>query len=201
MEYLIYHLFGSKTRASLLTQLIMNESKRFHILELSRILGIPHSMLIKEIANLETLGIVKTEKVGRTRLIGVNLSLPYLSALKEIIIKTSGLKDLIYTGLSKVKGIKYCLIFGSFANMEETAESDVDILVIGNVKTLELSRPLKKIEEKIGKEINYVVWDKTQFESRVASKNGFLMDITSKKVIMIVGNEDEFRRDAAKRTD
>lgn len=201
MDYLIYRLFGSKTRASLLTELVMNESKRFHVLELSRILDIPHSMLLKEIKNLESLGIINVEKIGRLKLVGINVNLPYLKALKEIIIKTSGLKDLIYEKLSKVKGIEYCLVFGSFANGEETAESDIDVLVIGNVKTLDLSKVFKELEERVGREINYIVWSRSQLEKRAGSKSGFLSDLIRKQVIIVIGNENEFRRIAEKGPD
>lgn len=197
MEYSIYQLFGSRTRVSLLTELAMNESKRFHVLELSRILGIPHSMLLKEIKTLEALDIIKTEKIGRLKFVQINTSLPYFNSLKDIIIKTSGLKDLIHEKLSRIKGIDYCLVFGSFANGEETSESDVDVLVIGDVKTLELARPFRELEDKIGREINYVVWNRSQLKKRAGS-SGFLLDIINKRVIMIIGNENEFRRDAGK---
>ena len=201
MDYLIYRLFGSKTRTALLTELAMNETQRFHVLELSRRLGIPHSMLIKEIGNLESLGIVNVERIGKLKLVGINTQLPYFKDLKNIITKTSGLKDLIYGRISKVKGVEYCLVFGSFANGEETAESDVDLLVIGSVGTLSLSRMFKELEERIRREINYIVWSTAQLRKRANSKSGFLSDLLSKKVIMVIGSEDGFRRIAEKRPD
>ena len=201
MEYSIYRLFGSKTRTSLLATLLMNESKRFYISELSRKLGIPNSMLIKEIANLKTLDIIKTERVGKLKFVQINPSLPYMNALKEIMIKTAGFKDLICEQLSNFSGIKYCLIFGSFANNSNTSESDVDVLIVGDASTLELAKPISDIEDKTGREINYVVWSEDQFMKRVISKNVFLSDIISKRIIMVIGSEDEFRRDANKGAD
>ncbi|MGH2637722.1 MAG: nucleotidyltransferase domain-containing protein [Rhabdochlamydiaceae bacterium] len=196
MEYSIYRLFGSKTRVTLLAWLTMNESKSFHVLQLSRRLSIPHSMLIKEIKTLEMLDIVKTEKIGKLKFVKINTALPYLGALKEIMIKTAGLKDLIYKKVSELGSIKYCLIFGSIANGKETSESDIDLLVIGKIKTLDLAKPLRALENELGREINYVVWNEEQLGKRANSKSAFLSDIISKQVIMVVGNEDEFRRDA-----
>ena len=170
MEYKVYRLFGSKTRVSLLAELIINESKRFHILDLSRRLRIPHSMLLREINNLEALDIIKTEKIGKLKFVRINPALPYLNALKDLILKTAGLKELIYEKMSKFKDIKYCIVFGSFANEEETAESDIDVLVIGNIKTLELAKPFKDLENRLGREINYVVWSEDQFKRRASQK-------------------------------
>ncbi len=201
MDYLIDRLFGSSTRTALLTELFMNESKRFHIRDLSRRLSITHSALLKEVDNLEILGIVKVEKIGRMKFVGINSGIPYFKELKEIIIKTSGLKDLIYNQLSSNKAIKFCMIFGSFANGEETPESDIDVLIIGKVKVLELSKQFKQVEEKTGREVNFIVWNESQLQRRAKEKSGFLSDLINKQVIMVIGSENEFRRDARKRPD
>lgn len=47
-----------------------------------------------------------------------------------IIVKTTGLYKILKEVLKKVKGIKYALIFGSFAKGNYTEKSDVDVLII-----------------------------------------------------------------------
>jgi predicted nucleotidyltransferase len=195
MDYLIYQLFGSKTRGALLTDLVMNQSGKFYVRELSRRLNIPHSMLLKEINTLEGLGILKVEKLGKMKLVSINDKLPYFNSLKEIIIRTSGINDLLREKLSNIKAIKYCLVFGSFANAEDTAESDLDVLVIGDIRTLSLSGVFADLEKAIGKEINYMVWSEKEFKRRIHLKSGLVSDIASKRVIMVIGDESGFRRD------
>jgi len=87
----IDRLFGSKTRVSLLSKLLMNPDKSFYIRELSRELEIPYGMLYKEEKNLVSLGIVNEEKKGKVTLVSINKNLPYFAELKNLMIKTVGL--------------------------------------------------------------------------------------------------------------
>lgn len=118
---------------SLLCKLLMNPDASFYIRELSKELGIPYSVLYKEEKNLASLNMVNEEKKGKVTLVSINKKLPYFNELKSLIIKTVGLCDLLKTALSEFKGIKYALVYGSFASGEESAESDVDLLIIGDV--------------------------------------------------------------------
>lgn len=126
-------LFGSKTRVALLSKFMINPDKQFYIRELSRVLDMPYGMLYREVRNLVSLGILVEEKKGKVTLVSVNKSLPYFAELKGMILKTVGLGDLIRDALSGLKGIRYALIYGSFACGEETETSDIDLLVVGEL--------------------------------------------------------------------
>ncbi|MDI6905260.1 MAG: nucleotidyltransferase domain-containing protein [Candidatus Bathyarchaeia archaeon] len=178
----------------MLAKLMMNPDKRFYIRELSRELRIPYGMLYKEEKNLVSLGIVKEEKRGRVTLVSVNKNLPYFAELKNLMIKTAGLGDLLGSALSELKGIRYALIYGSFASGDESESSDVDILVVGDVTEERMLNVISQIEKDLGREINYILWSEEEFIKRVKSCHHLLRDIASKPVIMIVGEEDEFRR-------
>ena len=190
----IDRLFGSRTRVILLSKLMMNLDRSFYLRELSKDLNIPYSMLYKEEKNLVSLGILVEEKKGKVTLVSVNKKLPYFTELKGLLTKTVGLGDLIRTALPGLKGIRYALIYGSFASGEETESSDVDLLIIGDVDEEEVLKATREIENKIGREINYILWSEKEFEKRIKSKHHLLLDIVSKPVIMIIGDEDEFRR-------
>jgi len=187
-------LFGSKTRVSLLAKLMMNPDKRFYLRELSRELRIPYSMVYKEEKNLVSLGIVKEEKRGRVTLVSVNKNLPYFAELKNLMIKTVGLGDLLRSALSELKGIRYALIYGSFASGDESESSDVDVLIVGDATEERILSVVSQIEKDVGREINYILWSEEEFMKRVKSGHHLLRDIASKRVIMVVGEEDEFRR-------
>jgi len=187
-------LFGSKTRVTLLSKFMMNPNKSFYLRELSRELKIPYSMLYKELKNLVFLGILNEEKKGKITLVSVNKKLPYFAELKGMIMKSVGLADLARSAFSNLKSIKYALIYGSFATGEEVDSSDVDVLIIGNVDEERILRAVSDVEEKVEREINYILWSEKEFMKRVKNKHHLLMDIATKPVIMLVGEEDEFRR-------
>src|SRR3989337_3806498 len=113
MTYRMDRLFGSKTRVSLMSKLVMNTDKSFYIRELSRELKIPYGMLYKEEKNLVSLGIVNEEKKGKVTLVSINKNLPYFVELKNLLITTAGLADLLRKALVELREIKYALIYGS----------------------------------------------------------------------------------------
>jgi len=186
--------FGSKTRATLLSKLLMNPDKTFYIRELSRELNIPYSMLYKEEKNLASLGILNEEKKGKITLISINKKLPYYTELKNLIIKTTGLTDTIKKALTNLKETRYALIYGSFASGEESEKSDIDLLIIGNPNEENLLNTTSQIEKELGREINHILWNEQEFIKRATGKHHLLTDITHKPIIMIIGDENEFRR-------
>ena len=198
MTYQIDRLFGSKTRVALLSRLLMNADKSFYIRQLAKETNIPYSMLYKEEKNLASLGVVNEEKKGKVTLVSVNKKLPYFAELKGLVMKTAGLASLLGNALSKLTDVRYALIYGSFASGQETESSDVDVLIVGNVGEERILKAVSAIEEKTGREINYIVWSEAEFRKRVRSKHHILTETARKPVIMLIGEENEFRRAAKK---
>jgi len=194
----IDRLFGSTTRVALLSKMMMNPDRSFFIRELSRELKIPYGMLYKEEKNLVSLGILTEEKKGKVTLVSVNKTLPYFAEIRRLITKTTGLADLMKSTLSRLRGIRYALIYGSFASGEESESSDIDLLVIGDVDEEKVLNAISETEKEVGREINYILWSEKEFTKRVESKHHLLTDIVSKPLIMLIGEEDEFRRTAKK---
>jgi len=191
-------LFGSRTRVSLLSKLVMNPNKSFYIRELSRELKIPYGMLYKEEKNLVSLGLVKEEKKGKITLVSANKNLPYFAELKNLMIKTAGLSDVLKAALSGLRGIRYALIYGSFATGDETESSDVDLLLIADIAEERILDLTGQIEKEVGREVNYTLWSEQEFMKRIKNRHHLLRDISSKPVMMLVGEESEFRRTVEK---
>lgn len=187
-------LFGSKTRVLILSKLFMNSDKTFYLRELSRELKIPYGMLYKEEKNLVSLGVVTEEKKGKVTLVSVNKSLPFFAELKRLMVKTVGLGDLLRDAFLELEGIKYALIYGSFASGEEHELSDIDVLIVGKVAEDEVLDITEKIEKDVRREINYILWSEKEFARRVKIRHHLLRDIAGKPMIMLVGDEDGFRR-------
>jgi len=190
----IDRLFGSRTRVALVSKLMMNPERQFHIRELSKELGIPYSMLYREEKNLVSLGILLEEKKGKITLVSVNKKLPYFAELKGLIVKTVGLRDLMNVSLSGLKGVRYALVYGSFASGEESESSDIDLFIVGDLSEEELLESVSEVEKAVKREINYILWSEGEFSKRVKNQHRLLGDIVRKPFIMLVGGEDEFRR-------
>ncbi len=187
-------MFGSKTRVAILVKMMMNLEKKYYLRELANELDVPYSMVYKEKENLVKLGIITEEKRGKVNLVAVNRDLPYFAELKALIAKTAGVGGVVRDSLEGLNGVKYALVYGSFASGEEAASSDIDLLVVGSVDEEKILRAVADTERRLGREVNYILWSEKEFLNRVGSGHHLVADIVAKPVIMVVGDEREFRR-------
>jgi predicted nucleotidyltransferase len=192
-------LFGSKTRVKLLCKLLLGPKKSYYLRELARELGVSYGALYREVENLADIGVVKRERVGKVTLLSVNERLPYIRDLRALLVKTAGVADVLKETLEKFPAVKYAVIYGSFASGEATEESDVDVLIVGSLSEEELARELARAEEELGREVNYILWSEEEFAKRAREGHHLLTEVAARPIIVLVGDEVEFRRAVERR--
>ncbi|MFH0906353.1 MAG: nucleotidyltransferase domain-containing protein [archaeon] len=182
-------LFTSKLRVKIL-YLLLNKDEKFSTTDLIKLLKKSRSHILKEINNLTKLNIVKAQKIGNSNIYSINKDCNIVQELRSIFIKTDYLKEDIIKEL-KDKA-KYALIFGSFAKGNINKNSDIDLLIISDTLSEDsLIKKTQTIEKNIGREINSILWSTKKFRD---NKNHYLLnDIYKNKIIMLVGDEHEFR--------
>jgi len=183
---MLKRLFTSKARIKILNYLFFY-NKETYLREIVNNLKLSPSAVKRELDNLLDLRLIKKQKNKIT----LDDSNPILEDLKRIFLKTSSISQPIEKALKK-RGIKFALIFGSFAQGKYDSESDIDLLVIGKIKQQKIFKLLKPIEGLIKREINPVVW--TLKELKENKNKGFVRDIIKKNKIMVIGDKNEFQR-------
>lgn len=196
---MLERLFTSKTRISILEEFLLNPGTEYHIRELARIVKTTPIYVQKELKNLESLGLLGSRKKGNMVLYKLQIKSPIVVDLKRIFLKTESIGHAIMEELDTQK-IKFALIFGSFAKGVETPTSDVDMLIIGNVNENDILRSISKTERRIGREINFILWTEKEFLQKVRENIPLIKEISKTPIIMIVGNENEFKRSIKQRT-
>ncbi len=183
---MIEKLFTSKARTKILEYLFFRK-KETHLREIAKKLNIHPSAAKRELDNLLDLGIIQKQK----NKILLNKSNPIIPDLKRIFLKTDSIKEPIKTALQKLNA-RFIFIFGSFAQEKYTAESDIDLMIIGNCKQADVFALLMPVEKTLERDINPVIW---AMEDLIKNKNkGFVKDIMKKNRIMIKGDEYELQR-------
>jgi predicted nucleotidyltransferase len=122
----------------------------------------------------------------------LNKANPLLPEIKTLVDKTIGIEYLLQKELKKDKKIDFAFLFGSYVKNDFKFDSDIDLFVIGDIEEKELYKKIKKVEERINREINYHLSTLKEFKKNLA-KNFFYKDIV-KKYDLIIGNEDEFKQ-------
>jgi predicted nucleotidyltransferase len=183
-------IFGSRIRAKILGWLFTHPEESFFVRQMALILKEDPTNVSREMANLEDLGILRSKRNGNLKNFQANQECPFFQELKGLVLKTAGVAGQIRAALEKLAGIEYAFIYGSYAKGEEKADSDVDLLIIGDVDMDRLDSNLEKLEKMLGREINYVLYNMKEFKAKKKAKDGFLGDVLNGKKIMVVGTEN-----------
>ncbi|MBU3904945.1 MAG: nucleotidyltransferase domain-containing protein [Nanoarchaeota archaeon] len=186
-------LIGSKARIKILELFLFYSEKNFYLREIARLTNENTNSIRRELNNLIDLGLLTKQKKGNIILYEINKKSPLYEPLKIMFMRTESLGKHLKE-LLKTKNIKYALIYGSFASGKETEKSDIDLLIIGTIKQVDIVDMISSFERKMLREINYIIWNENEFEKRIKEKNHLLIDIIKKPIIMIIGDEDEFRK-------
>lgn len=186
-------LFRSRAQVLILKLLFLNSSSEFHANDMARKTGLAPSTIAKEMPVIQNIGLVLRRTQGNLVFYKLNNQSVIYNELKRIFLKFEMLDEIISRDLPKEK-IKYALIYGSFAKGTESQSSDIDLLVIGDVNEDALLRSISKTERTIGREINYLLWKEKEFMERVEKKIPLMNEISKTRIMMIIGDEDEFKR-------
>jgi predicted nucleotidyltransferase len=185
-------LFHSAVRAELLQLLFGLNPARLYRAEIIKRTEFAQASVEEELAKLVALELLTTTTDGNRRYYAANQSHPLFPELRNIVLKTSGLKDLLHDALRASKKIEYAFVFGSLADLRERAESDLDLMVIGAATHRDLASPLRALAEKLAREVNPHFLTAAELLRRLAARDHFLGEVVAKPKLFIIGDEQEF---------
>jgi len=135
--------------------------------------------------------LIKKNRDGNRLYYQANKEHPLYPEIRNIVLKTIGLVDIIKEVLNKSSDIEYAFVFGSIARHDEKTQSDIDLMVIGTLGLREVTALLSELSGKIGREINPHVMNNEEFMKRREKGDHFITGILKKPKIFVIGNENE----------
>ena len=148
----------------------------------------------QELDNLERIGLLLSERDANVKYYRLNPDFPIYDELKRIIMKTSGLGQSLREALDDLGMVEWAFIYGSVAAGEEDALSDVDLMLVGEVELLALSAVISRLEDQLGREINYVALTRAELVQRLADRDPFINNVLAGSKMMLIGDEDALRQ-------
>lgn len=194
MGYVIERIFGSRIRVRVLAWFYMHHDESFFVRQLATILKEDSTNLSRELSNLEKVGILSSTRQGNLKYFQANKNCSFFNELRGLILKTIGVIGELKSSLEKFPDIEYAFVYGSYAKGEEKADSDVDLIIIGDVDLDRFDSLISNLEKRFGRTINYVTYDYKEFLSKKRARDGFIMDVLKDKKIMLVGDEHELKK-------
>ena len=187
-------MFGAYRR-QLLAQLLLRPDERFHVRELGRMTSIPVGSIHRELKALAAAGLLLREQSGNQVYYQANRRCPIFNELGAIFRKTVGLTGLLSDALAALADkIEFAFVFGSMARGQQTAFSDVDVIILGKLSLAQAVSALSPISETLGRDINPVVMTPEKFAALLDKQDRFAVRVANEPRLLIVGDEDEFAK-------
>ncbi len=183
-------LFLSRSRAEVFRLLFGINEPELHVRAIERASGLNINAIRVELANLKELDLVVERRDGNRLYYGANRRHPLHEELRSIVLKTAGLRDVLFAALKGLPA-QVAFVFGSMGRGGEKAHSDLDLMVIGDVGLRAVARSLHGTAEKIGREVNAITMTRKEFKERLAKDDAFLKDVMAKPKIFVVGGQDD----------
>jgi predicted nucleotidyltransferase len=182
-------LFGAY-RQRVLSLLLLNPDTDYHVRELARLTETNAGTLHKELARLAAAGLLLRKAQGNQVRYQANRDSPVFPELAGLFRKTTGLVSVIADALQPLKP-RLALIFGSIARGEETAASDIDLLLIGDFGFADAVKAMYPLQTRLQREISPVVYNPVEFKSKIESGDRFVREVLAKPKLFVVGTADD----------
>jgi predicted nucleotidyltransferase len=193
-------LLGSKLRAKVLGWLFTHPDERYFVRQLTALVVEDSTNVSRELARLEKTGILVSTTEGKQKYYQANRQSPLFNELHGIIVKTAGVADVLRSALIPSIGqIKVAFIFGSIASGDGRRRSDIDVMIVGRISFEDVVSLLTPAEEKLGREVNPVVYPITEFKQKIRDNHHFLNTVLEGDKILLIGNEGELAKLVGKR--
>lgn len=182
-----------QVRAEVLRLLFADASRELHLRDLTRQSGLGLGTVQGELKKLSASDLVTSRRDGNRRYYRANSSHPLFPDLQQLVLKTSGLRDVLAEALRDIKGVEVAFVFGSLASSAGKAASDVDLFIIGDVGLRGLATALRGVGEVLAREINPITMTAEEFRNRRAN-DSFVQDVLGKEKLFVIGNANELER-------
>ncbi len=182
-------LLRSRTQADLLALLILDPGASYTVADLARDLNVTDMSVRRELERMLDAGIIEREAVGRQGVYRASTASPLFEPLHDLVEKSLGVEVRLRDLLEDTPGVEGAAIFGSWARGSIDAESDVDLMVVGDIDYGALLQKLMPLQSKIGREIS-VVWMRPE-EFHAADRSAFVSEVLAGPLRVLTGQLEQ----------
>jgi predicted nucleotidyltransferase len=183
----------STTQQRVLGWLFGQPSRSFYATELINLTNAGSGAVQRELARLVSAGLATVRPVGNQKHYQANPDSPLFHELCSVMQKTVGLAGPLEEALQPLKRhIKAAFIYGSVAKRQDTASSDVDLMLISDKLTYaDVFEKLESVSTALGRAVNPTILTRKELASRVKSDNAFVKRVLSQPKMWLVGSESD----------
>jgi predicted nucleotidyltransferase len=146
----------------------------------------------RELAGLSEAGLLTVRKQGNQKHYQADASAPVFAELRGLVLKTMGLADVLRTALAPLAAqIDIAFIYGSVARQQDTAQSDVDVMIVSDTLGYgDVFSALEAATVSLGRKVNPTLYTPADLAKRVQNDNAFITRVWQQPKIWLIGSEE-----------
>ena len=180
-----------KVRQRVLAVLFGTPDRSFYANEVIALAQSGTGAVQRELAGLSEAGLLTVSRQGNQKHYQANAAAPVFAELRGLVLKTMGLADVLRAALAPLGNeISIAFVFGSIAKQTDTAQSDVDLLVVSDsLGYADLFAALEDATRTLGRTINPAIYTQAEFAARLQGDNAFVHRAMQQPKIWLMGQE------------
>jgi len=161
---MIESLITSRTRIKLLLKFFLNPDTRGYLRQLAKDFGESTNSIRVELNKLSDAQILVSSYEGRNKIYQANRAHPLFQDIRNIVLKSTGIDQVIEDILTKLGVLSLAFIRGNYAAGADTGL--IELVVVGDdLNKAEIDRVCRKTETLIGRKISVLVLTRPEYEN------------------------------------
>ncbi|SEL65837.1 Nucleotidyltransferase domain-containing protein [Duganella sp. CF402] len=185
---LFAELFGGAARFHALRCLFEQPARLFGLRELAKEADVDSGNLSRWLQRWCAVGLVQQPEKMRYRA----SSDPALQPLILLFQQSSSMLNTLKALLAELAGVEAAAIFGSVARNEESASSDVDILIIGDISEIRVNALLQPIERQFDRAFNASVFSRSMISQLQDQGDPLIATLLDGPTLLLKGDPHVF---------
>ncbi len=181
----------TKVQQRVLGVLFGNPGRSFYANEVISLVDSGTGAVQRELARLEASGLVTVTRIGNQKHYQANAATPVFEELRGLVLKTSGLADVLRDGLAPLaERISAAFVYGSVAKGQDTSASDIDLMIISDTLTYaDIFAVLEEAASRLGRPVSPTVYSREELDRRVKQDNAFITRVLVQPKLWLIGQE------------
>lgn len=146
----------------------------------------------RELAKLVQAELINVKRIGNQKHYQANAQSPIFEELCRIVQKTVGLAEPLRAALEPFGDrIVAAFVYGSVAKQQDTASSDIDLMLITpDITYAELFTVLEHLHQEFGREVNPTIYTPLALRQKLAQGGAFASRVMLQPKIWVIGNQN-----------
>jgi predicted nucleotidyltransferase len=183
----------SKVQQRVLALIFGHAERSFYTSEIVRRIHSGTGAVERELSRLQRSGLVSVERIGNQKHFRANRDSPVFGELQSLVLKTVGLTEPLRKALEPYSDkIKAAFVYGSVAKGSDTAQSDIDLMVVGDeLSYSDLYSALQNAESLLQRKVSPLFFSVKDWRRKASRKDSFANKVKAQPKLFIFGSEQD----------